>query len=56
VHLTCLCEVVLVPKLMGLYRMEDAKNKDQQNGTKAEAQSRRLDKVLEKVKKVRLTH
>jgi len=41
---------------MGLYRMEDARNKDEQNGTKAAAQSTRLGKLLEKVKKVRLAH
>ena len=51
-----LLEVGLVSKLMGLYRMEDAKNKDERNVTKAEAQSTRLDRLVEKVKKVSLNH
>ena len=49
-----LLEVGLVSKLMGLYRMEYARNKDEQNVTKAEAQSTRLNQLLDKVKKVRL--
>ena len=41
---------------MGLFRMEAAKNKDQQIGTKAAAQSVRLERVLEMVKMVCLTY
>ena len=49
-HLTYLYDVVLVPKLMHLSRMEEAKRKDQQN------RSMTLEGVLDKVKKVRLIH
>ena len=41
---------------MGLFRMEAAMNKDQQNVIKAAAQSTKLERALVKVKKVCLTH
>ena len=49
-------EIGLVANLIGLYRMQDAKNKDEWNVTKAEAQTMRFDRLVDKAKKASLNH